>query len=80
MTVNHYKSRYGVQHGALTHTEQQAIKGQKDTNVKPFKWEKQLPNLFKNEKRETVIKHINIRQLLNIRFLTWYGCKQMQQI
>ena len=25
--VNHYRSKYGLQHGALAHTEQQAIKG-----------------------------------------------------
>ena len=28
---------YGLQHGALAHTEQQAIKGPKITSVKPFK-------------------------------------------
>ena len=27
--VNHYRSMYGLQHGALAHTEQQAIKGPK---------------------------------------------------
>ena len=27
---------YGLQHGALAHTEQQAIKGPKITSVKPF--------------------------------------------
>ena len=32
---------YGLQHGALAHTEQQAIKGPKITSVKPFKREKQ---------------------------------------
>ena len=36
--VNHYRSRYGLQHGALAQTEQQAIKGsKKNTSVKPFK-------------------------------------------
>ena len=30
---------YGPQHGALAHTEQQAIKGPKITSVKPFKRE-----------------------------------------
>ena len=25
--TNHYRSKYGVQHGALAHTEQQDIKG-----------------------------------------------------
>ena len=33
---------YGLQHGALAHTEQQAIKGPKiTTSVKLFKWENQ---------------------------------------
>ena len=27
--VNHHRSKYGFQHGALAHTEQQAIKGHK---------------------------------------------------
>ena len=27
--VNHYSSSYSIQHGALAHTEQQAIKGPK---------------------------------------------------
>ena len=30
---------YGLQHGALAHTEQQAIKGSKIISVKPFKRE-----------------------------------------
>ena len=42
---------YGLQHGALANTEQQAIKGLKITSVKPFKRENQRSNLFK--KRET---------------------------
>ena len=42
---------YGLQHGALAHTEQQAIKGPKITSVKPFKRENQRSNLYK--KRET---------------------------
>ena len=42
---------YGLQHGALAHTEQQAIKGPKITSVKPFKRENQRSNL--NKKRET---------------------------
>ena len=29
VTVNHYKSKYGLQQGALAHTEQQAMKGPK---------------------------------------------------
>ena len=64
---------YGLQHGALAHTEQQAIKGPKITSVKPFKRENQRSNLIKilkNEKRETRINYINKRQLLYIRFLT----------
>ena len=35
---------YGLQHGALAHTEQQAIKGPKVTSVKPFKRENQRSN------------------------------------
>ena len=30
---------YGLQHGALANTEQQALKGPKITSVKPFKRE-----------------------------------------
>ena len=43
---------YGLQHGALAHTEQKAIKGSKITGVKPFKRENQRSNLYK-KKRET---------------------------
>ena len=43
---------YGLQHGTLAHTEQQAIKGPKITSVKPFKREKQRSNLYE-KKRET---------------------------
>ena len=42
---------YGLQHGALAHTEQKAIKGPKITNVETFKRENQRSNLYK--KRET---------------------------
>ena len=42
---------YGLQHGALADNEQQAIKGPKNTSVKPFKRENQRSNLYK--KRET---------------------------
>ena len=42
---------YGLQHGALVHNEQQAIKSPKITSVKPFKRENQRSNLYK--KRET---------------------------
>ena len=41
---------YGLQHGALTYTEQQAIKGLKITSVKPFKRENQRSNLYKSYK------------------------------
>ena len=44
---------YGLQHGALIHTEQQAIKGPKITSVKPFKRENPRSNLYKIKKRET---------------------------
>ena len=42
-----------LQHGALAHTEQQAIKGPKITSVKPFKQENQRSNLYKIKKQET---------------------------
>ena len=47
--VNHYRYRsmYGLQHGALAHTEHQAIKDPKITSVKPFKRENQRSNLYK---------------------------------
>ena len=51
--VNHYRSMYGLQHGALAHTEQQAIKDPKITSVKPFKRENQRSYLYKIKKRET---------------------------
>ena len=37
---------YGLQHRALVHTEQHAIKGPKITSVKPFKQENQWSNLY----------------------------------
>ena len=40
---------YGLQHGALAHTEQQAIKGPKITSVKLFKRENQRSNLYKKK-------------------------------
>ena len=61
---------YGLQHGALAHTEQQAIKGPKITSVKPFKRENQRSNLYKKGERETLMNNIKKQQLLNIRFLT----------
>ena len=51
---------YGLQHGAMAHTEQQAIKGPKSTSVTPLKRENQRSNLYKkNEKRETNINYKN---------------------
>ena len=44
---------YGLQHGALAHTEPQAIKGPKITSVQPFKLENQRSNLYKIKQRET---------------------------
>ena len=44
---------YGLQQGALAHTEQQAIKGPKITSVKPIKQEKQRSYLYKKKKIET---------------------------
>ena len=62
---------YGLQYGALAHTEQQSvnmIKGPKITSVKPFKQENSL--LIYIKERETGINYSNKRQLLYIRFLT----------
>ena len=62
---------YGLQHGALAHTEQQVIKGPKITSVKPLKRGNQGSNQYKKkQKRETRINYMNKRQLLYIRFLT----------
>ena len=47
---------YGLQHGALAHTEQQAIKGPKITSVKPFKRENQRENLYKKRKTRNTYK------------------------
>ena len=66
INVNKYRSKYGLQHGAMTNTKQQAIKGPNITSVKPFKGENQRSNLYK--KRETLMNLIN--KLLNIRILT----------
>ena len=46
---------YGLQHGVLAHTKQQAIKGLKITSVNPFKRENQRSNLYKikNKKKKT---------------------------
>ena len=67
--VNHYRPKYGRQHEALAHTEQQAIKGPKITFVKPFKRVNQRSNIYK-KKRETLMNHINKQQLLSIIFMT----------
>ena len=49
---------YGIQHGALAHTEQQVIKGPKITSVKLFKRENQRYNLYiKRETRNTYKLH-----------------------
>ena len=48
LKVNHYSSKYSLQHWALAHTEQQIM-----TSVKPFKLEKQLSNLYKKN-----VKHL----------------------
>ena len=64
---------YGLQHGALAHTEQLhvAIKGPKNTSVKPFKRKNQRSNLYKNKKKKKNDKRINyINKRLYIRFLT----------
>ena len=50
---------YGLQHGVLAHTEQQAIKGPKITSVKPFKRENHRSNLYnkiENGKTRTIFK------------------------
>ena len=56
--VNHDRSMYGLQHEALAHTEQQAIKGPKITSVKPFKRENQRSNLYKIKKKKRNEKHV----------------------
>ena len=40
---------YSLQHGALAHTEQKAMKGPKITSVKPFKRENQRSDLYKKQ-------------------------------
>ena len=46
---------YGLQHGALANTEQQAIKGPKITSVKPFKRENQRSNCQFSYRRSVVL-------------------------
>ena len=79
--VKDYRVRYGLQHGALSHTKQQAIKcPQKDTSVKPFKREKQWSYLYKKrEMRNTYEPHQQMTTT-GIRFLTWDKCKQLQRV
>ena len=48
---------YGLQHGAVAHTEQQAIKGPKTTSEKQFKRENQRFNIYKKTRNE---KHVYI--------------------
>ena len=45
---------YGLQHGALAHIEQQAIKGPKITSVKQFKQENERSNLYKRSKKREI--------------------------
>ena len=54
---------YGLQHGALAHTKQQAIKGPKITSVKPFKRENQRSNLYKIKKTRTLHNKLFIMPL-----------------
>ena len=57
---------YGLQHGALAHTEQKAIKGPKITSVKPFKRENQRSNLYKKrEKSKSVFIFVKSSGSLN---------------
>ena len=62
--VNHYRSKYGLQHGTLAHTKQQAIKGPKNEygSVKPFKQENQRFNLYIIEKQETLLQTTTTEQ------------------
>ena len=56
--ANHYRSKYGFQHGDLAHKEQRAIKAPKTSSVKPFKRENQQSNLYKKrEKRNNYKPH-----------------------
>ena len=55
---------YGLQHGALAHTEQKAKKTPKITSVKPFKRENQQSNLYK--KREYQLEGLTYLLTLRI--------------
>ena len=54
---------YALQHGALVHTEQKAIKGPKITSVKPFKRENQRSNLYKKRESLSKYKKQNIKEI-----------------
>ena len=56
ISVNHYRLMYGLQHGALAQTEQQAVKGPKITSLKLFKRENQQSYLYKKKTRNE--KHV----------------------
>ena len=47
---------YGLQQGALAHTEQQAIKDPEITSVKPIKRENQRSNVYKKRKTRNMYK------------------------
>ena len=58
--VNPYRSKNGLQHGALAHTEQQAIKGpQKILVLNQSNGKTNGLIYIKNEKRETLMNHTN---------------------
>ena len=84
---------YGLQHGALAHTKQQAIRGPKIISVKPFKRENQRSNLYKIfKKRETIntyklhkqttttVHQIPELYILYCRFTTLYKILQSDQL
>ena len=47
---------YGLQHGALAHTKQHAIKGPKIASVKPCKPGNQRSNLYKKQETKNMYK------------------------
>ena len=68
LKVNNYRSKYGHQHGALAHTEQQAIKAPaKKTILNHSNRKTNGLILIKNEKH---MNHTNKRQPLNNRLMT----------
>ena len=78
--VNHYRPKYGLQHGFLAHTEQQALKGLKMTSVKASKQEKQRSNIYK--KRETRNTYETHQQTTTTEHQVpiYDRCKQMHQV